>query len=88
MRFSSLHIDENRQKKRQISSKTLQEVQMLSIVTLICQVSISQLSELQSVSQMSQISKIFFAIVSLCQVMSSHHSDLMSQRSQVYRIAL
>ena len=47
----------------------------------------SQLSELKSVSQMSQVSKIVFAIVFLGQVMSSHHSDQMSQRSQVSWIA-
>ena len=70
---------------------------MLSTVTLNCQVTInvinsgSQLSELKSVSHMSQVSKIVFAIVItivfLGQVMSSHHSDQMSQRSQVPRIA-
>ena len=37
---------------------------------------------------MSQVSKIVFAIVSLGQVMSSHHSDQMSQRSQVSRILM
>ena len=68
--------------------KTSQELRMLSTVTVDCQVtkiamnSGSQLSELQSVSHMSQVSKIVF----LCQVMSSHHSDQMSQRSQVCRI--
>ena len=62
---------------------------MMFTVTLNCQVTIivtnsgSQLSELQSVSHMSQVSKIVFTIVFLGQVMSSHHSDQMSQRPQV-----
>ena len=74
--------------------QTLQELRMLSTVTLNFQVtkivmnSGSQLSELELVSQLSQVSKIFFAIVFLGQVISSHHSDQMSQRSQVSRIAL
>ena len=59
----------------------------------------SQLSELKSVSQMSQDAGIVFVIVFLIvivivfvivffvgQVMSPHHSDQMSQRSQVSRI--
>ena len=37
-------------------------------------------------SHMSQVSKIVFAIVFLGQVMSSHHSNQISQRSQVSRI--
>ena len=73
--------------------ETLQEVRMLSTVTCqgtkIVMNSGSQLSELQSVSQMSQVSKIVFAIVFFWgQVMSSHHSDEMSQRSQVSQVAL
>ena len=35
---------------------------------------------------MPQVSKIVFAIVFLGQVISSHHSDQMSQRSQVSMI--
>ena len=37
--------------------------------------------------EMSQVSKIVFAIVFLGQAMSSHHSDQMSERPQVPRIA-
>ena len=60
----------------------------------------SQLSELQLVSQMSQVSGIVFVIpfvviyvyvivfVFFCQAMSPHHSDQMSQSSQVSRVAL
>ena len=77
---------------------------MLFSVTLHCQVtkivmnSGSQLSELKLVSQMSQDSGIVIVFVlslslSLSlyfvgQAMSPHHSDQMSQRSQVSRVAL
>ena len=55
-------------------TKTLQELWMLSSVTLNCQAtkivmdSVCQLSELKSVSQMSQVSRIVFAIVKLVKI--------------------
>ena len=85
----------------------MQELRMLSSVTINCQVTKivmnpgSQLSVLQSVSQMSQVPMIAPLGYSLTevhgryvgrevivgQIMSFRHSDQMSQRSQVSRIA-
>ena len=71
-------------------------------VTKIVMNSDSQLSELYSVSQMSHVSRIALRrcsyvfvfvfvivfVIFLGHIMSSHHSEQMSQRSQVSRIAL
>ena len=68
---------------------TLQELRMLSIVTLNCHEFRFSRYEMLTISHSSQVMSWSLSLsVVFDQVMSHHHSDKMSQRSQVSMIVL
>ena len=89
--------------KIQHCKKTLQELRMLSSVTIKCEINkdchksrLSLVSIVISVSNVTSpydcsfrvFSNVFVFVIFFGHVMSSYHSEQMSQRSQVSRIAL